>query len=195
MRDTIAHNMHVTVCLLAAGVLVAGCSEASRPARQPEPVSTPRRAPVPVIDMRPITILFEGRPIAKLLADGRLESVAEGGPGDSLKPGPTLRSDGTIIFNKGGFTARVEPSGAIYVVSPAGAVPRERLFGQITGNYLSIGTSEGNKGIRVDGAALAFDEPPHGLIGTIEGAVDDGLRRTALVMTAAYFIDMSIIAR
>lgn len=176
--------------LLVAGTVGAACLYTSpQPAHAPPP--TPPAAPS--IELRPLTITFQGRPIARLHADGRTESVGPNASGDGPSlPGPTLRSDGTIVLTKGGYTARIASNGDIYVVSPAGKLPREHLFGNVSGNHLRIGK---DGGVRVDEATLAYDHPTQNVIGRIEGPVDENSRRTALIMTAAFFIDMAITTR
>ena len=154
--------------LLLALVVVVGCK------------SSPSKSPV---DLRPLTITFDGKPIAKLYADGHTEAAGPNAPGGALVPGPTLRADGTIVLTKGGYTARVEPDGEINILAPT-----KHHFGRITQNRLDLGT----RGIRVEGATIAYESGPDSVIGRIEGTIDDRNRHTALVMTAAFLIDMSI---
>ena len=170
------------VCL--SGVLLAACTGDSSPSSATPPVPTP--SAMPLIDVRPITVTFGGRPIARLLADGRTESVGKNPPGGAMSPGPTLHADGTIQFTKGGLTARISRGGEIYVSNPG---PKEELFARIAGDHLGIGDEK--NGVHVHGDMIAFDNGRDD-VGKIEGAVDAGMRRTALVMTAAFFIDSAI---
>ena len=105
-------------------------------------------------------------------------------------PGPSLHADGTIALTKGGVTARLERNGDIYIVLPAGKSPREQLAGRIWGNQLTFANSEMPWAVHVDGNTITFNGP--GAPNKIEGKVDAAARRTALVMTAAFFLDMSI---
>jgi hypothetical protein len=145
-----------------------------------------------IIALRAFTISQQGRPIARLHADGRSEGTEPDASGRPARfvPGPTFHADGTIILTKGGFTARVEAGGDIYVVSPPSQGSREHLFGRIAGDELRLATSDLPWAVRIEGNTIRFHGP--GFPNQIDGAVDDSLRRTALVMTAAFFIDMSI---
>jgi hypothetical protein len=164
------------VCL--AGVLLVACTGGSSSSSATAPAA-------PLIDVRPITITFGGRPIARLLADGRTESVGENPPGGAMAPGPTLHADGTIQLTKGGLTARISRGGEIYVVNPG---PKEELFARIAGEHLTIGDAK--NGVHIDGDMMVFDNGRDD-VGKIEGVVDAGMRRTALVMLAAFFIEKS----
>ena len=177
--------VHV-LCL--SGVLLAACTGGSSAPSTPAPAPAPAPAPsaVPLIDVRPITITFGGRPIARLLADGRTESVGENPPGAAMSPGPTLHPDGRIQLTKGGLTARISRGGEIYVSNRG---PTEELFARIAGDHLAIGDEK--NGVHVDGDMMVFDNGRDD-VGKIEGTVDAGMRRTALVMLAAFFIEKSI---
>lgn len=148
-----------------------------------------------IISLTSLTITQEGRPIARLWPDGRTEGTEPDSSGKPAHfvPGPTLRADGIIILTKGGFTGRVERDGKIYVVAPAGDAPREHLFGRIVGNQLVLANSEQPWTVRVDGDTIQFNGP--GFPNKIEGTLNATSRHTALVMTAAFFLDMSITAR
>lgn len=156
------------LCLVA--LLVTACKGRSSP------------PPAALIDIRPITITFRGQPIAKLFADGHTEAVGENPPGGAMSPGPTLQANGTIKLTKGGTTARISSSGEIYVRRPNA---KEELFGRIADDHLAIGT---DNGVHVLGDTMTFDNEKDD-VGKIEGPVDDGMRRTALVMFAAFLID------
>ena len=170
------------MCFL--GVLVAACKDGSPAASATAPVQTPSL--VPLIDVRPITITFRGRPIARLLANGRTESVGENPAGGAMSPGPTLFADGTIQLTKGGPTARVSRGGEIYLSNPGA---KEELFARIVGEHLAIGDAK--NGVHFDGDMMTFDNGRDD-VGKLEGAVDAGMRRTALVMFAAFLIETSI---
>ncbi|MEM9491812.1 MAG: hypothetical protein AAGC55_21890, partial [Myxococcota bacterium] len=149
----------------------------------------------PIIALMSMTIVQEDRPIARLHADGRAEGTE---PDSTGKParfvrGPTLHSDGTITLTKGGFTARVERDGKIYVVSPPRQGSREFLFGRISGHQLQLANSQESWYVRIEDDIIRFNRP--GLPNRIEDVVDDQMRHTALVMVAAFFIDMSITSR
>jgi hypothetical protein len=150
-------------------VLLVGCSR-SKPA---------------LVDLRPMTITWEGHTIAKLFADGRTESAGPNAPGTTLVAGPTLHGDGTIQL-RGGVTARLAPDGEIFAKNPG--MP-EQHFARIENNRLVIG---GEMVILADGATVRYERAPGTVIGTIDGIVDDRRRRTALLMTATFFIDMAI---
>jgi hypothetical protein len=174
------------VCL--AALVLAACTggSSSSSATAPAPTPAPTPSAVPLIDVRPITITFGGRPIARLLADGRTESVGENPPGGPMSPGPTLHADGTIQLTKAGLTARISSGGEIYVSNPG---PKEELFGRIAGEHLTVGDEK--NGVHVAGDMMVFDNGRDD-VGKIEGVVDAGMRRTALVMLSAFFIDKSI---
>ena len=146
----------------------------------------------PIIELRRIDISQDGRPIARLFPDGRTEGTAPDSSGQPAHwvPGPSLHADGTIALTKGGVAARLERNGDIYVVLPAGKSPREQLAGRISGNQLTFANSEMAWAVRVDGNTITFNGPASP--NKIEGRVDAAARHTALIMTAAFFLDMSI---
>ncbi|MCE9578721.1 MAG: hypothetical protein K8W52_36690 [Deltaproteobacteria bacterium] len=171
------------ISAIAVGLLAA-CTGGSPPAPAAAPIATaPAPAVAALIDIRPITINFRGQPIARLFADGRTEAVGNNPPGGAMSPGPTLHADGTIQLTKGGRTARVTTDGEIVVASPGG---KEAPFGRIVGDHLTLG--EAPAGVHADGDMLVFDNGRDD-VGQIVGPVDAGMRRTALVMTAAFFAD------
>lgn len=172
------------VCL--SGVLLAACTGGSPSSSATAPASAPAATPTPapLIDIRPITITFGGRPIARLFADGRTEAVGSNPPGGAMSSGPTLHANGTIQLTKRGLTARISRQGEIYVSNPD---PKEELFGRIADDHLAFGKN----GIHLEGDMMVFDDRRDD-VGLIEGPVDAGMRRTALVMFAAFLIDMSI---
>lgn len=169
-----------------SGVVIAACTGGSPPSSATPPAPAPTPSAGLLIDVRPITITFNGRPIARLLADGRTESVGENPPGGAMSLGPTLHADGTIQLTKGGLTARISRGGEIYVSNHG---PKEELFARIAGDHLAIGDDK--NGVHLDGDMMVFDNGRDD-VGKIEGAVDAGMRHTALVMLAAFFIDKSI---
>lgn len=165
---------------LAAAVFALGCASAeARPSAKP------------IIELRRIDISQDGRPIARLFPDGRTEGTAPDSSGQPAHwvPGPWLHADGTIALTKGGVTARLERNGDIYIVLPTGK-SREQLAGRISGNQLTFASSEMPWAVRVDGNAITFNGP--GAPNKIEGKVDEAARHTALIVTAAFFLDMSI---
>ena len=145
----------------------------------------------PIIALGEVTVRFDGNPIAKLHADGRTESVGDSKPGKDAKfaPGPTLHADGTIDLTKGGYKARVDGGGKIIVVAPDKS---EQPFGRIAGDQLLMATER--TGVRVDGKKLIefADGKDTATIGVID---PPRMKRSALVMTAAFFIDMAIVTR
>ena len=174
--------------------LVVACSSASptQPARSQQEQAT---APSAIIELRELTVLFEDMPIARLHADGRTESVGDSKPGKDAKfsPGPTLHADGTIELTKGGFKARVESDGDIFVVSPPDARQPEQLYGRISGDQISTAGTR-DSGVRLEGSKLVmfYDSKPTNVIGVVD---PPSMGRTALLMTAAFFIDMAITSR
>jgi hypothetical protein len=157
----------------------------------------PERAddqPAPIISLADLTLSQEGRPIARLHADGRSEGTEPDSSGKPavFVPGPTLRADGTVTLTKGGFSARVERGGDVYIVAPTGTEPREQLFARIVGHELQ--DAKPNSWIaRVEGDTIRFNG--NGFPNKIEGTVDDQRRRTALVMVAVFFIDLELASR
>ncbi len=145
----------------------------------------------PIIALGEVTVRFDGNPIAKLHADGRTESVGNSKPGKdaTFSPGPTLHADGTIDLTKGGYKARVDGNGKVTVVAPNAP---EQPFGRIAGDQLLL--ASGHTGVRVDGKKLI--EFADGKDTAVIGVIDPpSMKRTALVMTAAFFIDMAIVTR
>ncbi len=189
---------------LFAGLLVACSSEKSATSEtsgsasgQPPGTGSEARQPVgppmgSVIEIKELVIRFDGFPIARLRADGRTESVGNEKPGKDAKlsPGPTLHADGTIELTKGKMKARVEADGDIFVISPPAAGQPEQLYGRITGDRLE--TKRGpDTGVRLEGAKLVayYEGKPTSELGVIEPPT---MGRTALIMTAAFFIDNAI---
>jgi hypothetical protein len=149
----------------------------------------------PAIEVKELTVRFEGSPIARLHADGRTESVGNSKPGKdaTFSPGPTLHGDGTIDLTKPGFTARIEADGDIVVVSPSEAKQPDQPFGRVVGDQILLAGSR-DSGVRLEGTKLVmFHESK---VTNEIGVVDPpALGRTALVMTAAFIIDMAIASR
>ena len=166
------------LCLSAA--LLAACTGGSPSSSATGSASA---SATPLIDIRPITITFGGRPIARLLADGHTEAVGTKPPGSAMTAGPMLHADGTIQLTRRGLTARISREGEIYVSNPGS---KEELFGRIAGDHLVFGKN----GIHLEGDMMVFDDRRED-VGQIEGPVDAGTRRTALVMFAAFMIDMA----
>src|SRR5262245_42537597 len=108
-------------------VLILGLSSASSQASPP--------TSKPTIALGEMTVRFDGNPIARLHADGRTESVGNSKPGKgaTFSPGPTLHANGTIELTKGGYKARVDADGKIFVVGPNSP---EQLFGRIVGDQM-----------------------------------------------------------
>ena len=154
--------------------VIFGCSSSTSP-------------PLPgtLIDIRPLSISWQGKPIARLHGDGSTESVGQHLPGSAMSAGPKLRADGRIILTKPGVTARLAPSGEVLVTGRDGA---DHPFGTITNNTLVTGS----RTIRVEGPLMFFDQPRGDDIGAIDDPVDDKTRHTALVMTAAFFIELGL---
>ncbi len=151
--------------------------------------AAPSRVATPLIDIQPLTISFQGKPIARLFADGRTESSGQNAPGTTLAPGPTLRADGTIVMTKGGVRARLDDQGNIYVIQPPGVSPPEPLFGRITGDELKLAKSDQPWSVRVRGNMIEFGKDNSS---QIDGDVTPSMRHTALVMAAAFYIDGAI---
>ena len=183
---------------LAHGIVVAmfvtACSSsAPPPASERAPTGSGSVANAQLIDVRPLTITFRGQPIARLFADGRTESAGPNAPGKDipLLPGPTLRADGTIVMTKGGITARLDDKGNIYVLGAPGQNPREQLFGHIEGDQFTFDGSARPWNVRARGNIIEFGEDNSS---QIEGEVTPGMRHTAVVMAAAFYIDGAISA-
>jgi hypothetical protein len=141
-----------------------------------------------LVDIHPFSLSWQGKPIARLHADGSTEAVGQNSPGSAMSAGPTLKADGRVIFNKPGVTAELLPSGDIFVVNGDGTA--DSRFGTIAGNTLVAGS----RTIRVEGPLLFFDHPRGDDIGAIDGPVDDKTRHTALVMFAAFMIELGLSA-
>lgn len=173
--------------------LVAACSSAS-PTQSPSSQQE-QAPPSAIIDVKELTVRFENIPIARLHADGRTESVGDNKPGKDAKfsPGPTLHADGTIELTQGRFKARVESDGDIFVVSPPETGQPEQLYGRISGEMLLTAGAH-DSGVRLEGSELVmfYDSKPTNVIGVVD---PPSMGRTALLMTAAFFIDMAITSR
>lgn len=189
-KRSIAHHV-------AAALLMAACSS-SKPAPSP---SAPQPPPAPnpgekaaIIELKELTVLFDDMPIARLHADGRTESVGDSKPGKDavFSPGPRLRPDGTIELTKGGLKARVEEDGDIFVVNPQAGQP-DQLYGRLTGNELLTAGAR-DTGVRLEGDRLVmfYASKQTNVIGVVQPS---SMGRTALLMTAAFFIDMAIASR
>lgn len=177
--------------VLVMTVVTLGCAKSSPPTPS-QATSASSVAAAPRVDLRPLTISFRGRTIARLFADGRTESAGPNAPGTALVPGPTLHADGTMVMTKGGVTARLDDEGNVYVVAPGGAGPREQLFGRIAGDRLTVAGSDQPWSARVRGNMIEFGEDDSS---QIDGDVTPSMRHTALVMAAAFTIDGAIAAR
>jgi hypothetical protein len=172
--------------------VMTACSKAP-PATASQPVATVS-ATVPaaaVIDLRPVTISFQGHTIARLFADGRTESAGPNAPGTDLVSGPTLHADGTIVLTKAGVTARLDKTGNLYVAGPAGANAREQLFGRISHDQFTFSGSDRPWNVRVRGNLIEFGEHNSS---QIDGDVTPAMRHTALVMAAAFYIEGALTA-
>lgn len=175
--------------------LVVACSSATprQVPTSPQDQAVPR-APSAIIELKALTVRFDGMPIARLHADGRTESVGDNKPGKDARfsPGPTLHADGTIVL-KAGFKARVESDGDIFIVSPPETGKPEQLLGRISGDQILTAGAH-DSGVRLEGSKLVmyYDSRPTNVIGVID---PPSMGRTALIMTAAFFIDMAIASR
>lgn len=169
-------------------VVTIGCAKSSPPTPL-QAASSSSVAAAPLVDLQPLAFSFRGRPIARLFTDGRTESAGPNAPGTVLVPGPTLHADGTMVMTKGGVTARLDHKGDIYVVGPAGANPREKLFGRIAGDQFTFAGSNRPWSVRVRGNMIEFGEDNSS---QIDGDVTPSVRHTALVMAAAFYIDGAI---
>ena len=148
-----------------------------------------------MIIVQPLTVRFEGHPIARLHQDGRTESVGNGNPGPDaiFSPGPTLHADGSIALTKPGFTARIEADGTLFVVPPPGNGQVEQRFGRIIEDRLVTGDAPPS-GVRLEGDKLVMHHD--GKVTNVLGVIDPPtMGRTALIMTAAFFMDLGIAAR
>jgi len=147
------------------------------------------------LELKELTVRFDGAPIARLHADGRTESVGASKPGKdaTFSAGPTLHADGTIELTKAGFTARLDPDGDIYVVSPPDAHQPDVRYGHLAGDRIAL-AGDGDRSIRLEGAELVTyaDTRRTNVLGVID---PPSMGRTALIMTAAFFIDLAITTR
>jgi hypothetical protein len=167
--------------------VAAACSKPPPPDISARAASGSAAAPArPVVDIRPITISFGGQPIARLFADGRTESAGPNAPGKGLIPGPTLHPDGTIAMTRPGVTARIDDKGDVYVTGAAGPGAHEQLFGHISADRFTFAGSPRPWDVRVEGNLIEFGDHDSS---QIDGDVTPSMRRTALVMAAAFYIE------
>ncbi|MDC3989546.1 hypothetical protein [Polyangium jinanense] len=172
---------------ILVSALATACTHSSPPAETPALETSP--SSTPVIQLQKLVIREDGATLARLLPDGRTQYWLGGEGNEEIWiPGPTLRADGTLIF-KDGVTGRVEPDGRIFVVNRPGRMPAERLFGRISGDTCVLGNAE--HVIRVEGHTLLLPNRP--TPNEIEGLTDARSRHTALVMAAAFYINLAIV--
>lgn len=178
--------------LLFVACAIACSDPKPRPSR-PEPAT--RAVPAPIIAVQALTVRFEGTPIARVHADGRTESVGNSAPGPdaTFTPGPTLHADGTIELTKGGFKVRVDTDGDVFLVSPPAAGQPDRLAWRLAGDRV-VSANDPDTGVRLEGATLVMfaDDKPTGRIGDVD---PPSAGRTALILSAAFYLDASITAR
>jgi hypothetical protein len=171
-----------------ACVLVSACKSnaPSSSNSAPGPVALAAPAEAKVIDVRPFTLAWRGQPIARLHDDGRTEAVGANPPGGAMSPGPTLVADGTIRLTKAGHTARLARDGKLYVAASGAA---EQLYATIAEDHVVF--VDGKNGVHVTGDLISFDDGKDD-VGQIVGPVDAASRHTALVMFAAFMIEISL---
>lgn len=188
-------SFSVSFVIVSFVIVSMACSSSLPPPATPANSRTDAGSTAPpaeLVEVQPLTISFRGQTIGRLFADGRSESAGSNAPGTSLVPGPTMHADGTIVLTRAGFTARLDAAGAIYVVDARGATPRERLFGHIAGDYFTFAGSERDWTVRVEGDVIWFGEQDNS---QIDGLVTPSMRRTALVLAAAFYIDGALAER
>lgn len=175
---------------LVLAMVLTACTRAAPPPSERAPAGSASRVPATVIELQPLTITFRGQPIGRLFADGRTESAGPNAPGTvPLVPGPTLHADGTITLTTPGVTARLEATGDISVMDGRGTTPRAQRFGRIEGDQFTFAGSTRPWSVRVRGNVIEFGEDNSS---QIEGEVTPGVRHTALVMAAAFYVDGAV---
>jgi hypothetical protein len=145
------------------------------------------------IDIKALTVRFNGDPIAHLFANGTSDSVGDSKPGKGAKfsPGPTFHADGTIDL-KAGYKVRVEAEGDVFLRMAQSN--EERKLGHIDDKKLVVMSSDMPLvNMHVDGAKLFTDDNAQS---TLLGEVDPPKAgRTAMLMAMALYIEMGIAAR
>jgi hypothetical protein len=184
------------VSTLLSLLLVAACSSkgTARPTSTGARPDEPSPAASARVEVRALTVRFEGMPIARLHADGRSESVGDERPENGrFTPGPRFHADGTIELTKGGVRARLEPNGDLVWVVPSDAGQPDKPFARLTDDRLELAGAR-DAGVRLDGAKLVMFHAgkPTSVIGEVE---PPSMGRTALLMTAAFFMDLELAAR
>ena len=178
--------------MVVSTLVMTACSKSPPPAASPHVATASASVPAAaIIDLRPLTISFQGQIIARLFADGRTESAGPNAPGTTLVAGPTLHADGTIQMTKPGVTARIDAKGDIYVAGPPGRNPPEELFGHISGDQFAFAGSDRPWNVRVEGSRIEFGEHNSS---QIDGNVTPSMRHTALVMAAVFYLESALAA-
>lgn len=181
-----ARSGSLCACVIALLAMTACSTPPSAPASPHS--SAPAAVEPRLVELRPVTISFQGKLIARLYADGRTESAGPNAPGTVLSPGPTIHADGTIALTRDGATARLDGDGNVYVL-PSSASPREQLFGRIVGDRFTYAGSTRAADLRVEGDLIVFGEDDSA---QIDGDVTPSVRHTVLVMAVAYSIENAL---
>lgn len=175
---------------LLLGAFLVGCSGAHALApisngANPKATAASLAQPAPRLALGELTVTFDGKPIARLHADGTSESVGNRPPGSPMTPGPTLHADGTVTFTGSYVTLCLEADGMLRLRSR----DSDEEIAAITSDALNFTTTPDDP-IRFDGDILLL--PGGADRNRVTGATNANLRVTTLVLTAAFYLAPSL---
>ena len=137
-----------------------------------------------------MTLYHDTTPILKIHADGTTELAAMAAkpkdgsaPAASWQPGPTIKSDGTFSMN-GEDVARIEADGTLRNLKSNDTIKFD--VGQD-----SLSVTDGSTTVTLhlaEDGTLTVEGGPKTMTARVEGATDEGTRRTALVVAASMFL-------
>ncbi|HEY4055793.1 MAG TPA: hypothetical protein VGM39_04265 [Kofleriaceae bacterium] len=169
--------------------VVLAASSLSIAHADPKPKAPAKTAPKSLVDIKELSVNFDGNPIARMKADGTTESVGDNKPGKDAKftPGPTFHANGTIDL-KGGYKLRLDADGEIYLISPPSAQKLNQRFARIDGNKIRF---ELDGGLELDGTTIKVISGDHWqALGDVS---PKEMGRTAMLMATALYVEMAVL--
>lgn len=137
-----------------------------------------------------MTLSHDKTPLLKIHADGTTELANEvarpadgSAPASTWQPGPTIKTDGTFAMN-GEDVARLEADGTLRNLKNNHTIKFD--LGQ---DSLSVTQGDATVTLRLaEDGTLTVEGGPQALSLHVDGATDEGTRRTALVVAASLFM-------